>query len=1598
MKSKKVVKEVIKTEKLPQGKTNVNEIKKNKTGYGSNVYTVKETTVEKTVKKSYNTQGGTSTSNKSEKKIFSSNLKQGTNSGVNSQNKIPVSNKEENNSTKFGARAKYTKFNYSERFKNQKKYSKAEIDKIIKIQRWWKRILAILEGYKIREKLRAQNKNNYTVKSKNVYTEQYMSRYSSNQPVIQNLKYSNLQYNSSFNNLMNTNSRSYTNINDISTSIKKNFNTTSNLNTSSSQKFIQTIDKRIITQNSPRLVQSVSTSPSVKSRYIIETKKVEVFQKPKNYSANKFIKQNGYNAMNSISNYEVRQIMRDIWNDETFCSTVESLCCLGDDVRHNTSQNSLIFEEYEEEIRKLKTLLMEKDDELNNLMANLKETRNQLNVNISKDIRVKSDYNQKKFDPDAHELQIITKKIGWNDINVPSPVNEIFIESIENQFPQKMQYIEGMQVFGKRQEESIQESITDPEAVLEIQEMNALSIISNRIKPKNLCQHLQSLMILAKREEQSEEYSVNLKEKKTEIEAIPVEKEPLVFQKIEQINITSIRPKKRKIRNQIQELDGLEIINYSRPKIDLKRKTKPKMIVQNVDKINIKSLLKKEEKKNIIQELDGLEIIKTGKEPHIPQSVDELEIPREYDMLLVKPTWNSLTLERSGLNLLAMPREDGLENEEIDEFAILGLEKPELEIENLEKFSFIKPQILQKVQVLIPIPENKIKNIENFKINGIKKEPEVIEKIIVKDAKKKVIPNRIDKSESFQIKGIKKEEKVVEKIVEKVIIKNEHKKVISNSIEYLDEIAINGKEKDDYKKIIKGEKFSIRGKPKTIKREETEKEEIQKEVIEVEQGPEDYIEESVVEISILIKPKKKVQNEIKAVDSFNINGLEKIKEELKIEQKEFVPVKRKGFAEKINKTVIKKKEEKKEEPKLELYPESLDCIFLQKSYQTKKEDIIIHEFYGLNVGKTSGIKIEGETKIVKDLNKNWNDEIKPIKTTKLNVKGEKIEIQKQKEEFNIESFSINIGDDGKKFRGSFYISNEGFDLEGNKGMILKEGPAQIIKINKELPSKIINENRLFIKGKPRKIQQVGDVIEEVETTKTINWNDFNILRNENNFNFIHNPKKEIESKIVEVNKNIDWNKVNKIENKRFNLITKKVKTILESQRTNSIKIIDAIVSVEKNSIVLEKIVVKDWKNTLQAQRNAKFALLGKQKTKKYKLLVANGDKFFIQKESDDEIIYNDDYNSRQDNPQLKKRDEGEQKAKIIKEKEIVPRLQREIRAQISRLKESESESSSISDIDVLASIRKKKIIGASSNILENEAALLKYKKEINGYNAKIIGGEVVFTAKNGLGVNLGGTQYQKQIHSKLGYTKKFSNKMSGIEIINPKYRNEVFYQKLVGSKGAIEDGNYKIIDASKSLSGSVSCRQMRVLNNSNLNNSNNDADIGSNGQEQSYRKQIIISSRSENITDKNEINGQPDPNINVILNNSRTKDSKNSLRKKDSQNSGNNNLSPNNRAYFRVKDSPNSVNNNYDINQKLNAGKVVFNSKLKTDNSQEQNSPNSVEGKTRNQIEIRIKTSKDGNEKVITETKKTTEIRFKKTNSKTKNVEPLRDYDSQSGF
>ena len=1733
MKSQRIIKETYKSEKLPQGQSQVLTSRKNKTTATSNVYTVKETILEKKVKRSYNTEG-----NKKTEHIYSSNLKQGTNSGYSiTQNKIPVSNREEHKVTIIN-KTRSTRNNTSSEGFKVRRYSKRELDKIIKIQRWWRRMLAILNGYKIRESLISQNKKNYVVKSQKIYTEKYISTNSSNRPSTQNFKNSNPKSISSLNNA-NVISKSYTNINNITSNMKKNLSTNVNVNTSSSsQNYIQTIDKRVIRETSPRAVPSSSTSPSVKSKYIIETKKVEVFKKPKN-TENKFVKEKTSTTMNSMTNIEIKQIMRGIWGEEIYCSPVESLCCLADDNKSNISQNTIIFEEYEEEIRKLKSIIMQKDDELNNLTANLKETKNQLNISITKNMKIKKGYNQRNLDQDAHELQIISTKLGWNDVNIPSPVNEMYIEAIENRIPQRMQYIEGMQIMGKRQEESVQESITDPEAVLEIQEMNALSIISKKSKTKNICQHLQSLMILSsKKEEQIEEYSIKEKEEKN-IEIIPVEKEPLIFQKIEQINYKS-RPKPRKPMNQIQELDGLEIINYRRPKVDLKRKVKVKFSPENIDKICLKSTLKKpEKKKNTIQELDGLEILKKAKKPNLPQCVDELEIEREYDMLLVKPTWNSLQIQGSGLNLLALPRDMGLENQEVDEFEILGMEKPELFIESLDKLSFEKAKTLEQIQVLITMPKNKIEKRDNIRIYGRKKEQEVkiVEKIVEKKIEKKVAPNRILKGDNITLNGMPKVEKKVvpNRIfkVDKITLKGKKKvdikkkvneemfqidgleKEDNNEIIYVDDIKLLGKEKKVVKnKIVKNDKIQFKGAvKKVIKNKIDKKDKIQlkgkeKKVfknyvtkvdkIELlgmekeEKEPEENIEESVVEISIIRKQKKVVPNKVKILERFKIKGIEKPKKVKEVENIESLRIS-KAYSTKqeihefndlnIGKRLVvtlygapKKIEQKKKIPELKIGKKSVITLRgapkkVEQKQEVIKEQPIVKQVVKdwnkmIRPGKSTKLLIKSaykkveipqqeiekeEIETVEKIYKNWNDEIKPIKSTKLNVKGiqkvwddlemeqndqfklifkskpqikivekeviKEVVKEKEKEEFEIENFALNITESGKKFRESLHIENGGFDLEGNKDMILKEGPAQKIQITKEqilIPSKILQFNLL---GKPKKeVKKPEIILKTIKENKLfikgleikkVNWNDTNALSEENNFKFIHKRKKsskEIKNvetnekirtveKIVEVEKEINWNEVNKIERKgRFNLLTKKRAKILGIRRTNNISLLGSRMPVIQKEEKVEQTIIKDWTNSLHAQRNAKFALYGKPKTKKNILLVANGDKFFIQKEAEDEIIYNDDYNTRKEKQKLK--DENEKKKQIIREKEIIkekeyiPRLQREIRAQISRVRESESEtSSSISEIDVLAAIRNQKMVGYASAAGTTDAALLQYRKsgEYNGYQTKVISGEVVFTAKNGIGASLGAAQYQRQIKSNATYTKRISgnNKISGIEIVNPNVKNEIYYQKMYGISGPIADGSYKIIGTKqalneKGLTGSVSCRQMKVIT-KNINSPEDE--LINNGQ--SYRKQVIITSKTENVTQKG-LNGSPISN--EVIKDTDSKNSGNSYYvRRDSKKSGNSKIrdSPNTGNNFRTKDSPKNSNNSYVINQQISKGKVVVNSRIKTENSDSEKSPRSTQGKnktitTTKQYQMKIKTNGDRNERVITESKKVTEVKMKK--------------------
>ena len=1203
-----------------------------------------------------------------------------------------------------------------------KKYTKRDVDQIIKIQRWWKDILNRLNPYRKTEIIYFnRNKENiedkYSLNSSS--QEKMRSKYDNTTNNIKNINCNSIYSNSSFNTNINSysnnthkinfqkyrNSKSYSNINNTynsnNTNIKKNLN--SNMQSRGTNYYIQTLTKRTEAKSNMQNPGSLSTSPSVKDRYLVETKRVEIFRKPKCNSDNKPYSKSSRSSILSfgeISKYDVKNMMRNIWNEESFCSTVESLSCISDvnkSISNTSHNNTIILEEYEEEISKLRTLLYEKDDELNKLISNLKQN-NTL-------------YNNKT----------------WNEINIPSPINEIHIESFKNRSQSEIN-IEDTEKSEKK--EILRESISDNEGVLEIQEMNALAIISKKKKYKNICQHLQSISILCKKKsELSEDYTIER------------EREPSVIQKIEEINITSIITK-QKNKYRIQELDGLQILSMKN-----KLKNKNKLIIQRLDKILVRSLVRKKLRHNMIQELDGLEILKQQKKINmLPQCVDDLLIPREYDMLLVRPKWHSLKVQGSGLNILALGKDVALENQEVDEFNISGLNKPELSVQSQENMTLLKNKFLEKINVLIPIPENSVIPKERFTLIGNKK---------------------------INAKNILESIDNIELIGEEKIEINDTKKEIIKPILTLD--------------IEKSESLKI---PKAY----------EKEIKAL------FVEKDI-DWNKVVKPIKTTKVLIKS-DNSNLKNPKKI---------------------------IHKKE------------------------------------------------IETIERIYK--NKNWKDEIKPVKTTKLKIKGIKTQniwgdliieekdninlfkIPKEKEELTMEGFAFNLTENCRKFREKLFMENIGFNLIGNQinkeNILLPYRCEQIriinlIKNDKEkIELKMKKENYLFIKGKDKKIE------------KRINWNDYNTMQRNKKINILGIKNNKIPSLIMQIS----------------NSINIKGPELPKPQ----------IIEIQKN-----------WNNLLRGQRSGKFCLTGKPKLiKKTKLLVANGDKFFIQKEIDDEIIYNDDYNTRKVKLESAKKEKSNKEItkEIIKEKEIIPRYQREIRAQIAKVKEiSESDSSSLSELDVLEGIKKKQ---DSNKQLINIA---------NGYQTQVLNGEVIYTAKNKLGINLN----------------------------MPKEENKIILNK-------------------------------------NISNSNN---IKENLKQSGVRKQIIINNFSVSKTlQKNEnMNGQD------IINKSLINKDKNDI-----------NMSP------RFPNNEDTINLN-DIDKQTKKCQIIFNPKIKSMKAHYStnsfNIPRSgnIIMNSRREYEKKLNAN-SGNvtERMLNEKKKNEEVITLK-RSKIKNVELLRDYDSQNSF
>ena len=161
------------------------------------------------------------------------------------------------------------------------------------------------------------------------------------------------------------------------------FYTSNTTNTQNTAKTSHTITSTR-TEKSQR---TQSLSPIEKNKYVVETRKVELYGKQRNSSASESSKETSV----SISKSQIRKFMTNVWLEEIYCSNVESLCCLVDPQntsRSNCSefyekeleQKETIIKEYESQILKLKSILNMKEQEMKKLVQNLKQSENSLKI------------------------------------------------------------------------------------------------------------------------------------------------------------------------------------------------------------------------------------------------------------------------------------------------------------------------------------------------------------------------------------------------------------------------------------------------------------------------------------------------------------------------------------------------------------------------------------------------------------------------------------------------------------------------------------------------------------------------------------------------------------------------------------------------------------------------------------------------------------------------------------------------------------------------------------------------------------------------------------------------------------------------------------------------------------------------------------------------------------------------------------------------------------------------------------------------------------------------------------------------------------------
>ena len=376
----------------------------------------------------------------------------------------------------------------------------------------------------------------------------------------------------------------------------------------------------------------------------------------------------------NFSKAELRIYIKNIWNEENTISTVDSLYC--ENVKQENENQINLLKSYEQEIQNLKEELLVKDKELKTYINNL----NSLQVNNNSE---KINENYINSNKNKEELQIqnlifftIFKEYSRNMFRI-----EEDIEPINQENPDENIYEYKSLLYSKR------------DNFLIMQKVNELTIIDKDSKsfeklylskePLNSANSQKLEMLNNSTQFKTKSSIQKLKSFEIISDSIFNDKDILEGQSVNEKNNPSL--KKTKKFQQIQEIDGIEI--WGDP-----RNTFPQ------NKNNYINNIKENVPSNIL--------IKFNKKKLYPEIVDNIEIPREYDMLIAKPNWNSLEIQGSGLYFLSCPKNVLTENNQ-----------------KINDIDFSNEKFLKNFSLIVPIPENFIDKLDNFEICEEKKAP-----------------------------------------------------------------------------------------------------------------------------------------------------------------------------------------------------------------------------------------------------------------------------------------------------------------------------------------------------------------------------------------------------------------------------------------------------------------------------------------------------------------------------------------------------------------------------------------------------------------------------------------------------------------------------------------------------------------------------------------------------------------------------------------------------------------------------------------------------------------------------------------------------------